>query len=144
MMIMEKMNWTNELSIGNINIDNDHKKLIEVYNDLFDLIELNKNREEFAKILSKMTDYVLKHFKKEEFYMEEFKYPKLTEHKNYHYDYSYKVAMYNVYLLSTNSPEPKEIMEFLKKWWTNHILNIDMEYENYKKETESDATYNAF
>ena len=59
------MNWTTELSIGNKNIDEDHRQLIEIYNDLVDFITMNQSREEFAVILSKMTDYTLKHFKKE-------------------------------------------------------------------------------
>ncbi len=133
---LEKKDWTNKLSIGNINIDNDHKRLLEVYNDLVDLIELNGNREEFAKILSKMTDYSLKHFEKEENYMQEFAYPKLTEHKQYHRNYIYKVAMYNVDLLSSNPPKPIEIIKFLEKWWINHIMNIDADYENYKRKNE--------
>lgn len=33
-MTRKKMNWENKLSIGNIYIDNDHKKIIEIYNDL--------------------------------------------------------------------------------------------------------------
>ncbi len=141
---LTKISWTNELSIGNINVDNDHKQLLDIYNDLVDLIELNKNREEFAKILSKMTDYVLKHFKQEEFYMQELAYPKLTEHKQYHRNYNYKVSMYNVDLLSANPPDPKDILEFLEKWWKNHILNNDLDYENYKKKNELDVKYRTF
>lgn len=91
-----------------------------------------------------MTDYSLKHFKKEEAYMQELNYHKLTKHKMYHRDYIYKVAMYNVDLLSVNPPDPKEIVEFLAEWWTNHIMKIDMDFENYKKETGKDANYSAF
>ncbi len=138
------MNWTSELSIGNKNIDKDHKKLIEVFNDLVDLIALNKSREEFAKILSKMTDYSLEHFRKEEAYMEQFNYPELKEHREYHNDYTLKVAMYNFNFLGPGSPDPKEIIEFLGKWWRNHILNIDRQYENFKKESGQDAKYTAF
>lgn len=143
-MNLEKIIWRNELSIGNVDIDNDHKKLLEAYSDLVDLIELNGSRQEFSEILSKMTDYTLQHFKKEEAYMEEFAYPKLKEHKKYHSDYKYKVAMYNVDLLSNNPPDPKEIIKFLEKWWVNHILNNDLDYENYKKRILSAAEYSLF
>jgi len=144
MTAIDKMNWATELSIGNKNIDKDHEKLIEIYNDLVDLIVLNQSREEFAKILSKMTDYTLKHFKKEEAYMKQFKYPKLKEHRKLHNDYRYKVAMYNVDLLGTNPPNPQEIIDYLGKWWRNHILNNDKQYENFKKESGLDAEYKEF
>jgi len=62
----EKIVWAHKFSIGDSKIDNDHQTLIEIINDLIELVELSKDREEFAKILSKMTDYSLSHFKKEE------------------------------------------------------------------------------
>jgi hemerythrin len=137
----KKRIWTNELSIGNIDADNEHKKLLEIFDDLVEFIENKKEQQEFAEILSKMTDYSLNHFKNEEEYMRKLSYPKLAEHKNYHKNYIYKVAMYNVDLLSVNPPDPKEIIEFLEKWWTNHILIYDMDYENYKKAIKSDTIY---
>ena len=140
-MSKKKNIWTNELSIGNTSIDNDHKKLIEIINNLVDMIELGGSREEFAKILTNMTDYSLKHLKKEEIYMEEFVYPKLAEHKISHREYIFKVAMYNVDLLGNNPPNPNEIVQYLEKWWTNHILIYDMDYENYRKAIKSDTIY---
>lgn len=138
---MKRIIWTNELSIGNINIDSEHKKLISVIDDLVDLVELNGSREKFAEILSNMTDYVLIHLRKEEKYMMKFGYPKLKEHIQYHRDYSYKVAMYNIELLGSNPPDPNEIIEYLEEWWENHILNFDMDYEKYKNSIGSDVKY---
>jgi len=123
----KKRVWTNELSIGNSTKDDDHKKLLEIFNDLVELIENKKDRQEFAKILTKMTNYSLIHFKREEEYMRKLSYPILARHKNSHRNYIYKVAMYNVDLLSANPPDPKEIISFLEKWWTNHILIHDNE-----------------
>ncbi len=134
---LEKLKWTEELSIGNPDIDNEHKRIIEIYNDLVDHIIEKRGREAFAQILSKMTDYSLTHFKKEEGYMEKFSYPHLKEHKNYHRHYIYKVSMYNVNLMSTAPPNPSEIVEFLKGWWVNHILDIDKQYEKYKNQAYS-------
>ena len=138
---LKKRIWTSKLSIGNEDADNEHKRLLGIFDDLVELIENKKDRKEFAEILSKMTDYSLNHFKNEEEYMKKMAYPKLAEHKNYHKDYIYKVAMYNVDLLSINPPEPKEIIEFLEKWWTNHILVHDISYERYKNEFQPDLLY---
>ncbi len=140
----KKKIWTDDLSIGNVRIDNDHKKLLEAYDDLVDLIDHDGSNEDFAKILSKMTDYVFKHLKNEEKYMEEFGYPKLKEHQQFHRDYNYKVAMYNFDLLKSNPPNPHEIIEYIREWWMNHILKHDMDYENYKRSIDSDASYNSF
>jgi len=138
---MKKMIWTNELSIGNTKIDNEHKKLLDVIDDLVELVELNSNRQKFAEILSKMTDYVFSHLRKEENYMKDFGYPKLNEHIQNHNEYNYKVAMYNIELLGNNPPDPNEIIEYLEKWWKNHILIFDMDYEKFKNNIEPDAKY---
>ena len=141
---LEKIQWTNNLSINNIGIDSDHKKLLEIYNNLIELVEFDKDREEFAKILSEMTDYSLLHFTKEEKYMQEISYPKLAEHKQFHRDFSYKIAMYNANLIGQNPPEPTEIISFLKKWWLNHILRNDSDFEKYKVKIKSDVIYSKY
>jgi hemerythrin-like metal-binding protein len=138
---VKKIVWTQELSIGNEDVDYDHNKLLDIFNDLVELIDYNKDRQEFAKILTRMTDYSLNHFKKEEKYMREMAYPLLNEHKSYHRDYIYKVAMFNVDFLNINPPDPKEIISFLEKWWTNHILTHDDKFEKYNNEIEFGSTY---
>lgn len=138
---VKKRIWTNELSIGNSAVDYEHKKLLEIFNDLAELIEYKKDRQEFAKILTKMTDYSLIHFKREEEYMEKLSYPILARCKSSHRNYIYNVAMYNFDLSSTNQPDPKDIIAFLENWWTNHILIHDDKYEKYKNEIEPLITY---
>lgn len=115
---MEKLIWTDEYSIGNAEIDKVHKILIDIYNDLIEYVESKRNRKEFAMILSKMTDYSLVHFKKEEEYMQKFSYPELIEHRRLHKDYIYKVAMYNADLLRINPPEIKEVINFIGNFVT--------------------------
>jgi hemerythrin len=141
MNTLKKITSWNELSIGNEDVDQDHQRLLEIYNELVDLVELKKTREDFARILSMMTDYSLIHFRKEEVYMENFSYPKLDEHKKYHNNYIYSVSMYNANLLGPNPPDPIEIVMFLKKWWQHHILQLDIEYEIFKRDNQFDIQY---
>nr|WP_319511785.1 bacteriohemerythrin [uncultured Draconibacterium sp.] len=140
-MNLSKFEWTDILSVGNPEVDKDHKELLDIYNQLVDFIDTGGKREEFAEILSKMTDYCLCHFKKEEEYMKQLAYPELEKHVNYHRQYIYKVSMYNVDFLGDNPPAPEEIIRFLEKWWRHHILKVDVQYEAYKKEIESLAKY---
>lgn len=136
-----KMIWDNNVSIGNKEIDQEHSKLFDIYQELIDFIETKGSRSEFARILSRMTDYSLIHFKKEEKYMQQMGYPKFADHQKYHMNYIRKVAMYNVELLSADPPDPQEITDFLGKWWINHILKMDVEYENYRNDIKSEIQY---
>jgi len=115
---LEKLIWTAEFSIGNTNIDTVHKSLVDIYNDLIEYTESKRNRIEFAMILSKMTDYSLVHFKKEEEYMQKMSYPELAEHRRFHKGYICKVAMYNADLLGINPPEIKEVINFIGNFVT--------------------------
>jgi len=134
---IKKRIWIEALSIGNAKEDYKNHKLFEILNDLDELIEFKKGKQEFAKILTKMTDYSLNHFEKEDEYMRKMAYPFLREHKKSHRDYIYKVAMFNVNLLNGNSPDPKEVISFLEKWWVNHVNK----YEKYNQEIQSNLNY---
>jgi hemerythrin len=144
MSTLEKIQWFDGLSIGNANVDQDHKKLIKIYNDLVDLVTFQKSRESFAIILSQMTDYSLLHFRKEEEYMKAFSYPGLKGHRQHHMDYIYKVSMFNLELSRFNTTDPNDVILFLEKWWVNHILEKDIAFEKYKVAINSNACYNEF
>jgi hemerythrin len=137
----EEINWTSRFSIGNTSIDNVHMQLIETYNELADFVRNNGDRKEFAKILSKMTDYCLNHFKREEEYMLRMTYPKLEEHRQIHHQYWYRVSVFNSNLLGLNPPDSKIVLSFLKSWWINHILTNDLDYERFKNKINSDVVY---
>lgn len=143
-MKLNKIEWSNKLSIGNDNIDLDHKRLFVIYNDLIDLVSTNWNRVEFARILNDMTDYALSHFKKEEVYMQEFGFPDFAEHKKEHEAYLYKISTYNFNLLGIHAPEPQEVLDFLEAWWQSHVMQSDKLYEQYKKLIKSEAKYIPF
>lgn len=141
MLLPEKIMWTDDLSIGNDNIDEDHHRLINIYNDLIDLVKFKKGNKEFARVLTEMTDYSLKHFKKEEKYFISFNYPNVVDHKNQHKEYIYKVAMYNIHMLDANPPDPNEIIDFLGNWWTKHIKVTDFEYEQFRIQNGFTSSY---
>lgn len=139
-----RIEWSDDLSIGNKNIDHDHKKLISICNSLVDAIESGYNNEEFARILSELTDYVLYHFEKEEQYMRQLDYPKLEEHLKSHKEFSVKVAMYNYELSQIRSIDPFEIHKFIMEWLKIHICKVDFEYEKFKRKTGRQARYRSF
>lgn len=132
--------WTEELSVGNSDIDKDHQKLIKIYNDLLELRNKGYNSHEFARILTEMTDYTMFHFKKEEAYMMSFSFPEFEYHRKKHVQLIYQVAMYN-YELYNDGVDSDEVLKFLKDWWTNHIIVHDKAYEKFKTETRANAKY---
>ena len=69
--------------------------------------------------------------------MQELPYPKFIEHKALHKDYIYNVAMFNVNYLGENSTDAQDVIKFLRKWWINHILYTDKNYNHFKEQMTS-------
>jgi hemerythrin-like metal-binding protein len=138
-MNAEKFTWKLEMSIGNPKIDEEHIKIMNIFNTLVDIHNGIGYHDEFARVLTEMTNYALQHFEKEELYMKQFEYPKIESHIEMHRKYIYKVAMFNVnYRIDT---EVDEVLIFINQWWNNHILGADMEYENYRTNQNRAAYY---
>lgn len=125
--------WTEEFSIGNPQIDQEHARIIELYNEMADALNRGFDRSRFAEILSCMFDYSLYHFRREEVYMQLIDYPDLEAHKAQHRNYNLYVTTLNADFFSVKALDPESILQFLSAWWRNHIQQIDSRYEQYKK-----------
>lgn len=80
----EKVHWENDYTIGIKSIDNQHKKLFDLVNKLFELDENPNIKEEIRNILYAFRDYTIVHFSDEEEYMKSIGYPELEAHKETH------------------------------------------------------------
>lgn len=60
------LNWDNSLSVGNDNIDNQHKELFYRLNKLLEAMKEGKGKSEVINTLDFLEVYVIKHFNYEE------------------------------------------------------------------------------
>lgn len=139
--MVEKQPWKEDFSIGNENVDRDHKEILKIAHSLINLIENGKDNNQFAIILTKMHEYAFRHFQKEENYLRSMEYPNLEAHQKLHRDYIYRISKYNMDLISDNPPNPKEVFDYVVDWWENHIQQTDKNYEEYKKVNNLTAEY---
>lgn len=132
MVSPDRIIWTDSLSVNNLEIDHQHKKLIQLINDLIDKDELGPiPQESFESILTKLTDYSLQHFKDEEAYLKEIRYPGLSDQINKHEEFILKIALFNFDYLNKNPSVQNETVIFLKDWLLNHVTREDMKYRDY-------------
>lgn len=128
-----------DLSLENVESDNDHLVLFDIYNELIAFDKLIWNRNELSIILLKLTEVSLIHFKKEEAYMHYISFPGLELHKIHHNSLASKIARFNVNFFSDNPPVPLEIIQYLKVWLIDHVLHFDNVYERYMKKIHADS-----
>jgi len=131
---MEKINWTDEFSVGVKALDDQHKQIIDLINILIDSSNRSVNSETIFNVLKQMMSYAQKHLDFEEQLLEEHKYFDLMNHAATHVKYLEKVAKFSFDTMAHDESIPEALLEFLQNWWQHHILEDDMKYKAFFKE----------
>lgn len=130
---MEEFKWDPSFSVNNEDIDNHHKKLINIFNEMASLIENEQDTPLFStiKVISELNIYAIFHFKEEEKLMEEADYPDLENHKAIHQEFIDKVSKFKDEYLHNDPLLNFEIFNYLSEWVLNHIIEEDSKYSEY-------------
>lgn len=120
--------WDDSFSVKIPSIDEQHKNLLQIINDLHDAMLIGKSGTVIKEILHEIFEYTQYHFSYEEELLKKIQYPNFEAHRQLHKAFVNDVTdFYNKYvhgdiLLSV------EVLEFLMNWLTNHIKGSDTEY----------------
>jgi len=128
---MALINWSENLSVNIKGLDNQHKKLVSVINELHDAMKKGESSKVLSKILFEMAAYTKTHFKSEEELFEKYNYPDKIKHKKEHDMFVQKVDDFMTEYNSGKTNLSFELMNFLTKWLTNHIQVSDKAYSNF-------------
>ncbi len=126
---MPLIEWTPQLSVGINSIDEQHKKLINMINALNEAMLIGSSNELLGKIFSGLAAYTQKHFAYEENMFAEFGYTDSQEHKRQHNELMAQVIdLKEKFIENPQGTMSADLMLFLKRWLTNHIMKTDKEY----------------
>ncbi|MFQ3573331.1 MAG: bacteriohemerythrin [Thermodesulfovibrionales bacterium] len=130
----EFIQWSDVFSVNIRDIDEQHKQLFKLVNELFAAWKGNKPQEVVGKALDGLIQYTATHFKTEEEYFKKYNYPETSSHIEIH-NALVKQALdlkqkFDAGKLDINM----EVMNFLKNWLNNHILRVDKRYGPYLRE----------
>ncbi|AZN36631.1 bacteriohemerythrin [Iodobacter ciconiae] len=131
--------WSDELSVGIQEIDEQHKVLIDLLNVLHDAIRLHHGSEASGHILGRLADYTRSHFMVEESLMRILGYPDYDEHKRCHEDLIKQMNDLQARLLGGEAIT-FELMHFLRNWLINHIMEGDKRYTKHFLSCSAQAT----
>lgn len=124
---MALIEWSNNLSVSVGAMDDQHKKLIKLINDLHEAMKAGKGKDAMSKTLVELINYTKTHFADEEKYMTQFKYPDLDKQKAAHAAFIKKV-MDTQKAMNEGQNVTIDVMNFLKSWLTEHIAGMDKKY----------------
>jgi hemerythrin len=128
---MAFIDWSSQLSVNIRSIDEQHKKLVGMVNDLFEAMKTGKGKDVLGKVLDGMVKYVGTHFQTEENLMRTHGYPEYAEHKKEHDDLTKKVLELQNQYQSGMVTLSLTTGNFLKDWLTRHIMGTDKKYSAY-------------
>ncbi len=131
---MPLITWRDSYSVGVPLIDNDHKLLVSLINQLDDAINGGQGRDVVGSVLNVLEEYTRGHFGREELLMRKAGYADLPPHKREHEKLTAQVhEIVARYAGGDDSHIDDHLLQFLKSWLTGHILGVDMKYTPYLK-----------
>lgn len=125
---MALFTWNQNYSVNVVELDQQHKKLIDMLNELHGAMLTGKSKDVLSKILDGLIDYTGYHFTNEEKYMNQYNYPEYQLHKLEHDKLVKQVLDFQSDFRSGKIGISVQIMNFLKEWLMNHILGTDKKY----------------
>ena len=132
---MKEVKWTEDLSVGNKVIDEQHKMLIVHLNNLTKAIEHQLGPEKIGETLSFLIDYTDTHFSSEEQHMTAHSYPGLDAQKVLHE--KFKETLNNLeedFREEGATPELADAIDtLLVNWLIKHIQGVDAEFVEFLK-----------
>ena len=131
--MFEKLEWKDSYSIAIDEIDSQHKKLLGIANDLFDLATGNEAnyKNEVSKAVKKLTDYTEYHFSYEENFQKKYGYPQTDFHKMQHDQFIQQVNNQIQKLSAPNVADGLAFYNFLVNWVLSHIAKSDKVWADF-------------
>jgi hemerythrin len=120
--------WRDEYSINVSEMDNDHKRLFEISNMLYEAINSDGNRSEMENILNLIINHTGQHFDREEDLMEKYNFPERNIQHKQHELFRETVLEYKRKFKSNEIEIDMHFINLLKDWVINHILTEDRKY----------------
>jgi len=128
---MAMLTWNDSFSVQVEELDNQHKRLINLINQLHDAMIEGKGRNILASILDELVDYTQTHFTAEEVMMKKCDFPGLAEHKKAHEELTQQVKDFQERYNKGQVSVSVELLNFLHDWLVNHVLSMDKRYAPY-------------
>ncbi len=129
---MSLMTWNESMSVGVAQFDEEHKKLIALINELFEAVQAGRGRQAMGGVLDELVDYTNTHFSHEEYQLRTMGFPGYEDHRREHEILGKQVLdIQRKYHSGTTHMLSMELLNFLKKWLTEHIKGVDSLYVSF-------------
>lgn len=128
---MAFLSWKDSLSVSIVEVDDQHRKLIDIINELHAAMMEGKGKEILGKVFDDLISYTVYHFSTEEKFMDQYKYTSMAEHKVEHRKLTEQVLDLQKRYKEGKFHISIETLSFLRDWLTSHIKDTDKKFGTY-------------
>ena len=122
---MKDITWSAILSVGVEEIDEDHRKLVGIFNELAHAVANGESAEYLAATFDELIKCTAWHFSHEERLMLKHRYPEIGPHRAAHRELIVAAQQLQAKLAQADQAVANAEIEYLDRWLTEHILTAD-------------------
>jgi hemerythrin len=123
--------WRDQMSVGNLIIDQDHRYLISLINIIELLLKQDDSTEQLQDVLGQLAEYAREHFKREEAIQYSIRYAHMYDHKLSHQRLASRLEDITRTVLAEQDEKVRQrkaddTVQLLREWLIDHVLKDDM------------------
>lgn len=124
---MAILTWSNQLNVGIESIDQQHRRLVDILNQLDEAVAVGDEPQAILALIDALIDYTHYHFEHEESLMRDASYAgeKFAQHQQQHQEFVSKVLEEQQKAIADPDTVSNHLLEFLVEWLSAHILYSD-------------------
>lgn len=131
---MKRIEWNPSLNTGVRAIDEQHKRLVSLVNNLGSAIERGEGSEFMEVVCHELDEYARFHFRDEEKLMEAVEYPLIQNQKKAHAEFRERLSVMIQDAHGQDLITPREFFVMLGEWLVQHIVFMDKPLAEYIRE----------
>ena len=130
------LTWQAEHNIGIEEADRQHKKMLDMMNEVHILSAQQHSNKAISQALDVLISYTEVHFGWEEKFFDGYQYPKSEEHKKHHARLIDQLRDHQKNIEMGDQQAIDKELSQLNDWLINHIKHSDSDYANFLKQHE--------
>lgn len=134
---MAYFEWAADLVIDNGPLDDDHRHLIDLVNELHTATSRGCGQDVVAEVIEKLVDYTRQHFAREESAMAAAQFPQLAEHQLQHEKLMAELDVLQARYRAGSITTAAQLSTLLRDWLSLHIRRSDRELRDVLKRNGS-------
>jgi len=125
---MPFLEWKDDYSVNVRTIDDQHKQLFRMVNELHAAMKEGRGKTIIADLIGRLEEYTNYHFLTEEGLMVKCGYRDIESHRKEHFFFRNRIAMFRSDLEDGQFALTLDVKEFLSTWLKNHVKGTDRLY----------------